>query len=196
MDYKARAKSRKLKRKVTKFLQLIKFQSLNATSYHKMILFWAVVVIIGLFFPWLDIQWLEGIQKINGFSRLLWISGATIFALNLFTIFVLLSENTKEKFKRSFNISFKDYHPPIIWGSIVMLMIINSLTTMRSLRTFSSEVQFEKWVFIAISGTIILLIWWFYLKKYYDKHVKWIYSDTQEEHERLQKEKDNMKLPF
>ena len=56
MDYKARAKSRKLKRKVSRFLQLVKFQSLNATNYHKIILFGAFMVIVGLFFPWLEVK--------------------------------------------------------------------------------------------------------------------------------------------
>ena len=196
MDYKARAKSRKLKRKISRFLQLVKFQSLNATSYHKIILFGALVVIVWLFFPWLEIQWVDGIGKVNGFSRLLWVSGITILLLNLFTIFVLLSDSTKEKLKRALNMSFKDYHPPIIWGIVIILMIINSIITMRSLRIFSSEVQFGRGVFIDISWTIILLIGWFYLKKHYDKHVKWIYSESPEHHEHDEQVKDNMKLPF
>lgn len=177
-------------------MQLVKFQSLNTTSYHKIILFGAIIVIVWLFFPWIDIQWVEGIGKENAFSSLLWITGITILSLNLFTIFVLLSDNKKEKLKRAMNMSFKDYHPPIIGGIVMILMIINSIVTMRSVRKFSSEVEFGRGLFIDISGTIILLIGWFYLKKHYDKHVKWIYSESPEHHEHDEQVKDNMKLPF
>lgn len=78
----------------------------------------------------------------------------------------------------------------------MMLMIINSIVTMRSLWTFSSEITFGKWVFIDISGTIIIIVWWFYLKKYYDKNVKGIYSELDGEEEVLMETKNNMKLPF
>lgn len=197
MDYKARAKSRKLKRKVTKFLNVLKFNSLNATSYHKVILIWCVIVLFGLFFTWVEVVWIQGIGKENGFSSLLWASWWIILILTLFIIFVLLSERTKEKLKLLFNISFKDYHPPIVGWSIMILMIVNSVVTMRALRTFSSEIVFGRWLFIAVSGTIIVILGWLSLKKHYDKNVKWIYSEIWEDGENIVIEtKDNMKLPF
>ena len=197
MDYKARAKSRKLKRKVTKFLNILKFNSLNATSYHKVILIWSVIVLSWLFFTWVEVIWLQGIGKENGFSALLWASGWIILILSLFIIFVLLSERTKEKLKLLFNISFKDYHPPIIGWSIIILMIVNSIVSMRALRTFSSEIVFGRWLFITVSGTIIVIIWWLFLKKHYDNTVKWIYSEIWEDGQDIAtRTKDNMKLPF
>ena len=197
MDYKARAKSRKLKRKITKFLNILKFNSLNATTYHKVILIWCLIVIFGLFFTWVEVVWIQGIGKENGFSSLLWASGWIILTLTLFIVFVLLSERTKEKLKLLFNISFKDYHPPIVGWAIMILMIVNSIVTMRALRTFSSEIVFWRWLFIAVSGTIIVILGWLSLKKHYDKNVKWIYSEIWEDGQDIVIEtKDNMKLPF
>jgi hypothetical protein len=67
---------------------------------------------------------------------------------------------------------------------------------MRSLRTFESEIVFGRGVFIDISGTIILLIGGICLKKYYDKNLKWIYSETVDGDEEEDSHDDNMKLPF
>ena len=68
---------------------------------------------------------------------------------------------------------------------------------MKALRTFSSEIVFGRGLFITVSGTIIIIMWWLSLKKHYDKNVKWIYSEIWEDGQDIVIEtKNNMKLPF
>ena len=193
MDYKARAKNRKLKRKLQKFVSAVKFNSVNWTVHHKLILVGCLIVIASLFFNWLQI---DSRDPENGFSSLIWVSGYVLFTISVFVIFVIMSQRKKEHVKRFFNISFKDYHPPIVGWCIALLLIINSLISMRSLNKFSSQIEYGNGVFIAISGSVFIIVGGFLLKKYYDKNIKGIYSDANESEWVTDETRNNMKLPF
>lgn len=195
MSYKVSAKNRKFKRILISILSFLKFESLNTTPYHKIIIIWIFINIISLFFNWIEstnqtIMW-------NSFENILWITWYILLLINLKLIFLILSQKQKEIIKNFFNINIKDWIFIVILWMVSLLITINSIFIIEWFSYFQTWLIIWKWIVLSIIWSIFIILWWFFILK--TKTNTSIYvEDKENENNPLNKTKDakNMKLPF
>lgn len=79
---------------------------------------------------------------------------------------------------------------------------IHSILVILWLQTFTQNVSYDSWVILAITWSIIILIWSVQIKRDTKKNTAWVYLNKQQDSEQRNIEghqeevKNNMKLPF
>lgn len=195
MSYRQRWKQRKLKQTVIRTLQLFQFKSENLSFSGKIVLFWSIVMLASLFFPWVvdtgesSLQW-------NAFTSLVWNLGFPLLFLFFVIIFLLFSQTKKERLKLHTNISFQNYAILLNIGLFVVLSGIISLSFINGLKTFEDTLIYGNGIILSICSGIILCYGSILLRKEYkNSNIETFISDTWELKERIIT-KNNMKLPF
>jgi hypothetical protein len=195
MSYRQRWKQRKLKQTVIRTLQLFQFKSENLSFAGKIVLFWSIVMLASLFFPWVvdtgesSLQW-------NAFTTLVWNLGFPLLFLFFVIIFLLFSQTKKERLKLHTNISFQNYAILLNIGLFVVLSGIISLSFINGLKTFEDTLIYGNGIILSICSGIILCYGSILLRKEYkNSNIETFISDTWELKERIIP-KNNMKLPF
>lgn len=195
MSYRQRWKQRKLKQTVIRTLQLFQFKSENLSFSGKIVLFWSIVMLASLFFPWVvdtgesSLQW-------NAFTSLVWNLGFPLLFLFFVIIFLLFSQTKKERLKLHTNISFQNYAILLNIGLFVVLSGIISLSFINGLKTFEDTLIYGNGIILSICSGIILCYGSILLRKEYkNSNIETFISDTWELKERIIP-KNNMKLPF
>ena len=197
MSYKNRAKTRKLKKQLVWLFEIIKFKWVNLSLAWKIILFWNIIWIISLFFPWVNSTNIN--IKENAFSNLVWKSGYIILILILINIFTILSVRKKEKLKSVLNIHFKDNLLFLFTWLIIILLSYITLNFINWLQVLSSQIIYGKWIVLGFIWWITIIVWWILYKKEEEKNNKTIFlnDNIEENSDKLNnKSQHNMKLPF
>ncbi len=197
MSYKMSAKNRKLKRALETIISVLKFESLNITTPHKVVLIWACFSIASLFMNWFDsydskIIW-------NWFDSLLWITWYILFFLNLKIIFFVLSTKQKEFVKNLFNFNIKDWFLLVLLTWFWLVVSVNTIFLIQNFSFFVEWIIIWKWIIFSIIWYIFWLIWGFFIINSKTKtsiYIDWNEENIQNDEIRVQEDKNNMKLPF
>ncbi len=200
MEYKDRAKTRKFKRQLLQFIDVIKLKWLNLSTSRKIILAWLVVWFFSLFLTWIDSTKITSEYISNSFSNLVWSTWITLIIIQAMILFLIFSRKNKEKIKLSTDLHIKDYTLVIIWWIFTIILSINSVILIWWLSTFSSDIVLWNWVISEICSWIIITVWWVLLRTEFYKNKNQVYiNDSEEEmvEETLEnKDDNNMSLPF
>lgn len=197
MSYKNRAKVRKLKMKLTKIVETLKFRWLHLSISSKIILFWTFASFTSLFFPWVNsISWEF---SWNWFSNLAWKSWFLLLILQLIILFFIFSFQKKEKIKLFSSIHFKDYLLFIIWWIFMISLSFLVLSFIWGLHMLSDDIIYWKWIIVNLIWGFLIFIWGFLIRIEENKSTKSLFLNEKwlERDELFEKEeKNNMKLPF
>ncbi len=198
MEYKDRAKNRKLKRKLLQIIDLIKLKGFNLSLYKKITLSWVLVWFISLFLKWVNSE--NNINHVsNSFWSLAWSTWITILIIQALIIFLIFSRKNKEKLKLSTDIHIKDYSLIIVWWIFTIIISINTLNFINWLQTFASDIFIWAWIISEICAWILITVWWIIARIEYYKNKSQIYINESDEESNTDKENDedkNMSLPF
>jgi len=198
MSYRISAKNRRLKRAILKAFWVIRFDGINLDNTQKTIAFWALLGIVSIFFPWVEI--LDSNIIHNGFSKILGITGIIILLLNSFILYLVFHSNTKEIFKNMLHIFMKDGVGITFLSVFLLLITTNAIFTIQWLLTFQTWVVLWNGVIMSFVGSVFCMIGWIILSKQktqtsiFTEH--WYGQENIWEYESKVDEKNNMKLPF
>ncbi len=191
---KTRKNNRKLKRRILKFLNLFKFKSKNLDFFSKILFIWVILSIISLFLPWM----IDSEKNYNSFNLIIWLKGYFIFLLDLFILFITISNKRKENFKLNTRFFFKDHYVIIFSWILLFIFSLTSYFTISWLQTNNSlSYIYWKWLIMSFVSSIIIIFSWIWLAKLNKKNN--ISLVTNESKENLWKDEynsKNMKLPF
>lgn len=197
MEYKDRAKSRKIKRQLIQAIDLVKLKGLNLSTSKKIVLAWIIVWFISLFLNWTDSTSSTSINIRNSFSDLVWRTWVTLLILQIFITFLIFSRKNKEKLKMSIDSHIKDFSLVIISWVFTIIVSINALNFVSWLQSFSSDVIYWAWIISEICAWIMITAGWILLRGEFYKNLNKVYINESEDEENDKNEEDNnMTLPF
>ena len=185
-----------LRKKILNFFWKIKIKYLNLTFSKILILVWIFVVLISLSMPWFSLPY-NSVDSQNAFSSVLWLNWILIIFVSIFNIFIIFSSWLKKKIKLFLDLSLNEKKLLLHSSLILLLIIINSILTIKWLKLFSDEITFYSWSSIWITGSIIMVIWWYlnYIKNT-DKYTEFVGVNESYSEENIKKKNSSMKLPF
>lgn len=197
MEYKDRAKSRKIKRQLIQAIDLVKLKGLNLSTSKKIVLAWIIVWFISLFLNWTDSTSTTSLNIKNSFSDLVWRTWVTLLILQMFITFLIFSRKNKEKLKMSIDSHIKDFSLVIISWVFTIIVSINALNFVSGLQSFSSDVIYWAWIISEICAWIMITAGWILLRREFYKNLNKVYINESEDEESDRIEDDNnMSLPF
>ncbi len=197
MEYKDRAKSRKVKRQLIQAVDLVKLKGLNLSTSKKIVLAWIIVWFFSLFLNWIDSTSTTSLSVANSFSDLVWRTGVTLLILQFFIIFIIFSKKNKEKLKLSIDSHIKDFSLVIISWVFTIVVSINALNFVSWLQFFSSDVIYWAWIISEICAWIMITAWWILLRREFYKNLNKVYvNESEDESIEIIEEDSNMSLPF
>lgn len=197
MEYKDRAKSRKVKRQLIHAVDLVKLKWLNLSTPKKIILAGIFVWFTSLFFKWIDSTSTTSEVIANSFSNLVWRTWVTLLILQVFIVFLIFSKKNKEKIKMSIDSHIKDFSLVIIAWVFTIIVSINALNFVWGLQFFSSDVIYWAWIIAEISAGIMITAGWILLRNEFYKNLNKVYTNESEDDiVEMIEEDSNMSLPF
>lgn len=197
MEYRDRAKSRKVKRQLLHVIDLVKLKWLNLTLPKKIILSWNVIWFFSLFFRWVDSTSSISDNIGGAFSSLAWKTGLSLLIVHILVFFLIFSKKNKDKLKLSIDSHIKDFSLVIISWVIITILWINAFFYVDWLQHFSSDIIYWPWVIAEISAWIMIIVGWFLLRSDFYKNINKVYINESEDEEQDQvDEESNMSLPF
>ncbi|NUJ97338.1 hypothetical protein HGA92_00950 [Candidatus Gracilibacteria bacterium] len=194
MEYRNRAKNRRLKRNVLSLANILKFKGLNLSNGEKISVVGIFLSLISLFFIWVDSA--SGEEKGTAFSSLAGSVGYIMLIVLLFLIFILFSHSRKEKLKLYSDIHFKDSTIIILGGIFNIFLSFNIFSFVTGLQRFSSTIICGNGVILSITGAIVIVIGGIITRKEKKSEKYSIYTNELIEEEEQKEEENNMKLPF
>ena len=199
MEYKNRAKNRKIKKNLEKIIEVFSNDKLNLRISQKIILSWVIISMISLFLPWVKNLGLDIVWK-NWFSSLTWGVWFMIFIYLIFLVVNTTFVGKKEKIKLCSGLHFKNHSLTIVLWIFTMMLWISSVIYIIWLQTFIGDVTQGKGIWLCITWSIIIIIWWIIQKREFNSIDINSYTNesNDEDSENIKKEKkeNNMKLPF
>jgi len=200
MEYKDRAKSRKIKRQLIQAIDLIKLKGLNLSTSKKIVLAWIIVWFFSLFINWVDSTSTTSEYISNSFSDIVWRTWVTLLILQIFIVFLIFSRKNKEKIKLSIDSHIKDFSLVIISWVFTIIVSINALSFIWWLQHFSSDLIYWAWIISEICAWIMITAGWILLRKDFYKNLNKVYvnesEDEESENDEKQEDDNNMSLPF
>ena len=197
MEYRDRAKSRKVKRQLLHVIDLVKLKWLNLTLPKKIILSWNVIWFFSLFFRWVDSTSSISDNIGGAFSSLAWKTGLSLLVVHILVFFLIFSKKNKDKLKLSIDSHIKDFSLVIICWVMITILWINAFFYVDWLQHFSSDIIYWPWVIAEISAWIMITIGWFLLRNDFYTNINKVYINESEDDEQEQMDEDsNMSLPF
>ncbi len=195
MEYKHRAKNRRLKRNIISLTGILKFKWLNFSIGEKISFIWVCINILSLFLTWIDsINWEE---RGTSFSSLAWLAWYIMFFTLILLFFILLSHSRKEKLKLYSNIHFKDSTIIILWWIFNIFLSLNIFSFVEWIRErFSSTIIQGNGIILSITWAIVIIIWGLIIRKEKRTEKYSIYTNELWNEENEEENDKNMKLPF
>ena len=182
--------------KIKDYIFNLKFKSLNLNFSKQLVLLWSILWIISLFMSWVinNDKW----HSWNSFNSISWNIWYILIIIILIVVFTILSINYKEKIELYSNISIKNYTIVIFSWILIIIFGIISLSFINWFDIFFKNITYWNWVILSMTAWIIILIWWFIIRKEYKSNNVAVILDEMSKvrNEKKQAEKDNMKLPF
>lgn len=194
MEYKLRAKNRRIKRLVLQWFQLIKFKSFHLSLWWKISAVWAFITLFSLINNWIYAPELE--IKSNAFWANAWGVWYTLLMISFISLFLIFSFHKKQKIKLWTDLNFRDYNALIIGGVMSVLLSVHVFMFISWYQSFSSSITHGNGPIIALIGWILSIFWWIILKKESKNQNQILSINDIWYDEKEQEIKENMKLPF
>lgn len=194
MEYKNRAKTRKLKRIILSFLTIMKFKWMSLSLWEKIIGFWSLVTFFSLFLLWINAS--DESKTGNAFSSLAWSVWYIILALIVINIVVITSYKMKEKIKLWSDFHFRDTNIIISNGILVFILSLHIFSFVKWLQEFSQVIIFWKWIILSLTWAILILIWGVIMRKEKKTEKYNICTNELDDEENEKVNEKNMTLPF
>lgn len=194
MEYKTRAKNRKLKRYIIQTFELTKFKWFHLSFWAKLTTFWSIVILISLLFQWVSST--DTSVWANAFRAWSWGVWFTLLILSICMLFLIFSFHKKEKLKLGADLSFRDYNAIIISGVICVILSLHSYIFISWFQAFSLTIIPWKWPIIALVWGIFLTFWGFIVKKETKTSWRWVIFSDVENKDDEEISQNNMRLPF
>lgn len=195
MSYRKKVKERYLRRILINIFNVLKFSNFNLDFQSKIIIVWSISTLISLFLPW----WTKIGENIswNSFSLMWWNIWFISLLLIFIIIFVMTTNDIKEKINLASNLSFKKYLVAILWWLFMILIWIIYISLIFWLTTFFENIEIWNWIILYISSWILIFIWWIlkrsnFIKKEYESFI----NEPTYNNEDVKNSDSNMKLPF
>ncbi len=194
MEYKLRAKNRRLKRVIIQSAQLLKFKGFYLSTGGKITVFWVIVIVISLLSRWINTFWID--IPTNAFGKTAGSVGYTLLIICCFILFLTFSFHKKQKIKLGTDLNFRDYNAITFSWLITIILSIHSIMFISWFQAFSSSITYGNWPIISLIGWILFLVGWLMLKKETKNQNQSISINDINYDEKEQAIKENMKLPF
>jgi len=175
---------------------MVNFKSRSFSIWEKISIFWVCISFIALFFSWVNS--IENTFSSNAFWNLSGKVGYSIFIELIFVLFLIFSQKKKVKFKMSSNFHFRDSSIVLLVSLLNIIFTLNVLSFVQGLSTISNKALYGNGIILSITGSIVLFIWWFLMRKERSGEKYSLYTNDLEQEEKNEEEKKekNMKLPF
>lgn len=190
MNYRS---NRKLK-EIKNLIKNLKLKYINLSLSQQITVFWSVLWIISLFFPWIINNWNS--IKWNSFNSITWNIWYLLLFVFLLSILVIISNNYKEKIKLYSDLNFKTHFIIINSWLITIAFSIISLSFAIWLWTIWQDIINWNWPILSMTSGVIILIGWLMIRKEYKKNNSEIILEKLSQDREKNKEKNNMTLPF
>jgi len=158
-----RIKIRKNHQIIRNIFSIIKLKNISFSLWKKISLFWVIVWII-----WLFLNWINNKEHTIDSNWLMWITGSSgliILILLIILLLILLLRTKKEKIKQYSNFDIQDYILiNIIWW-FILIISINSIFLINSLKIFENNINYGNWIIINICSAIFIIYSSFIIKK-------------------------------
>lgn len=197
MSYKISAKNRKLKRILLKIFHIISFQGFHISPSLKV-----GVIGVSLATIWLWGNWVETLNSSvmgNAFYKIFGIQGYILLCINLFILFLIFGNKSKEWFKHFLSLQSRDSVLIFLCIFFGLILSINSIFVIENTDMFIEGVTLGKWI-------IISLVWYIlgtvgsYISLYEKTNTLIHIEENDPENSTLNKnqfvDKNNMTLPF
>ena len=195
-NLRTRSKNRKIKRRFLKFVNLFKFKTNNLDIFLQVVIIWIILSIVSLFLPWIDIA--SNIEKetYNSFSYLTWMIGYFLIFLDIFLLFIAVSNRRKEKFKLNTRLFFRDNSVIIISWILILIFSLNTFFLIKWLAILESSYVPGKWLILSfVSAIIIIFAGIMENKKTKLENYSLVTNDSNTKEKNIENDR-NMKLPF
>lgn len=194
MEYKSRAKNRKIKRYILQSFQLMKFKWIHLSLWGKLSSTGAIVLALSCLATWVTST--DGTLSWNAFSALAGRVWITFILISLGVLFLIFSINKKEKIKLGTDLNFRDYNAIIMSWILTIILAIHAYIFVWWFQSFSSTVKIGNGAIFALIWWLFLMSWWFVLKKEIHLHNKWLIFTDAEGKTETEIMDENMRLPF
>lgn len=181
-------------REIKKIISKIKFKSVNLSFSQKLIIIGTILAIVSLFMPW--VENIKESIKYNSFNNISWNIWYLLIFILVFNIFITISTTIKEKVKLYSDLSIKNHFFVISSSIFIIFFSIICISFVNWLNIFVENIKHGSGINLAITSWIIIMIWWFLLRKEYYENSSEIILDRLSQNREQTKEKNNMKLPF
>ena len=187
----------------TQLISRIWYRYLELNTWVKISIFWTLITIMSLFFPWIQsLDWItplnSGNFSENAFSIYAWYVWYFLFLLLLLILFTLLSKKRKERLKYFSLLDIPESILVFFTANILTIICIQYFFLVWSFQSFSQNIVYWTGLILATTWTIVLYAWYVSMKKNRKKSnsaIMW-YDDSENIFEKKYQDPDNMKLPF
>ena len=196
MNYTERKKERKLKKKLISIYNITLLKWIHLSLAEKVTILWCIIGCISFFLPWIiekekNLSW-------NAFSSIWGNTGWIMILCIFFTLFIIISNNIREKLKLSLWISFKNHTVTIFMGVIILFTSCVYVSMINGLYIFLENISIGNGVIFYIISWLICIIWGILDKKQnsQNEHESFIHEKQNNNEDISAHNKKNMKLPF
>jgi hypothetical protein len=165
MDYIANSKNRKFKKQILVFFDRIHFGTGTLPFSGKIILVLTGILLISLFFPWLEFQYINNeVESYSAFSHYVGYIGYGVIIAMIAIPFFLLSHTKKERIRSLVPFRLSDTQLIVFITSIIFTNLFHLLLMMRVFSQFAIP-KISTGLILALTGSFCILITAFFLSK-------------------------------
>ncbi len=179
-----------------KWIKKIKIKTSNFNPGHIIILISLLIILTSLTLPWISIEYNN--TSYWAFSHIVGITWFTALILIMMNVFIIFSTLLKQKIKLVLNYSWND--SSIYLGSAIILLLlwIQTLTGLKWLKIFSSDIAFHSWIVFFLIGSILFIFGSIVNKKLGKEDWQTYITNNSDEDSSIvpKNEKNTTKLPF
>ncbi len=194
-NLRTRTKNRKIKRRFLKLANLFRFKTTNLDVFLQLVVIWLILSIISLFLPWIESTQIPKEDSFNAFSYLTWMIWYFLIFLDIFLLFIVLSNKRKENFKLNTRLFFRDNSVIVLVWILIFIFSLNSFFVMKWLAFFWNYAPWKWLIFSFVSSIIIIFSWIMENKKIKWENYSLVTNNSSDKNENLENDR-NMKLPF
>lgn len=182
------------KNKFKNLIWKIKFKSINLSFPKQLAIIWSFLWLISLFFNW--VEYPAKSESWNAFNSSIWWIWFILTIVYLLPIFIIFSNQYKEKIKLYSELNFKN-HFIIITAALVSLSFsFISINFVSWLNTFLWNINYWNWPILSMTSWVLILIAWIIIRQEFNKNNSEIILEKMNISREKNKENDNMSLPI
>ncbi len=194
-NLRTRTQNRKIKRRILKIASLFKFKTNNLDIFLKLVVIWLILSIISLFLPWIDSASVSETESFNAFSYLTGMVWYFLIFLDIFLLFIIISNKRKEDFKLNTRLFFRDNSVIILSWILIFIFSLNSFFVIKWLTFSNIFLPWSGLILSFVSSIIIVFSWILEYKKRKKEDYSLCTNNSKNSVENIENNR-NLKLPF